>query len=257
MNKLICTFIIIFISTTSFANSGKIILSGQVKNYSVTNIMIAHLDNQELVATELDANGKFSLSVKVEDGYYLLKYGRNTAYIYLFPKDNLSVIFDAKHFESTLVFEGKGSVRNNYLVKKSQVDSELTKDLEAFYKVDEATYLKKIENVKNTHLASLSKIDVDETFINVEKKSLEYERLLSIQNYKSNYKFYLGDDITPSQGFYEPIKVLKLDNEKDYKKQPYYRYLVNSVWSKRIDDAPDVEGVCLTFFVKYHHNLWL
>ncbi len=243
MNKIISTFITLFISLTLFAKSGKIVFSGQVQNHSATSIMITHLSNQKLVSTELDANGNFSMSAKIEDGYYFLKYGRNTAYIYLYPSDKLELVFDAKHFENTLVFDGQGSERNNYLAKKSAVGSQLTKDLEAFYQVDEATYLKNIENVKNTHLASLFEFDVEDFFKTMEKKSLEYERLLSIQNYKSNYKFYLGEEISPSEGFYEPIRALKLNNESDYSKQPYFRYLVNSIWSKRIEAASDLDGM--------------
>ncbi len=243
MNKFISTFFVTFINVVLFANTGKIVFSGQVQNHSANNISITHLNNQELISAELDSDGKFSMQTKIEDGYYFLKYGRNTAYIYLYPKDKLSVVFDSKYFESTLVFEGQGSIRNNYLAKKSEMGSELTKDLEAFYKVDQATYLKNIHNVKKTHLTALSKYKVEEFFIEEETKSLEYERLLSIQNYKSNYKFYLGDEITPSKDFYKPIKDLKLDNEMDYKKQPYFRYLANSIWSNRIDGAPDVDGM--------------
>ncbi|WP_234953129.1 TlpA family protein disulfide reductase [Psychroflexus halocasei] len=218
-------------------------VSGQVKNHSATTISISHLNNQELISAKLEADGKFNMSVKTEAGYYFLKYGRNTAYIYLYPKDELSIVFDAKHFQSTLVFEGHGSIRNNYLAKKSEMDSELTKDLEAFYKVDEGTYLRNIEKVKSTHLSELSKHDIEKFFVNEEKKSLEYERLLSIQNYESNYKFYLGEEVSPSEEFYKPIENLKLDNNEDYKKQPYFRYLVNSVWSKRIEAANDVDGM--------------
>jgi len=243
MNKTIITILTLFISLSLFAKSGKIVLSGQVQNFSATSIKITHLNNQKLVSAELDADGNFSMSTKIEDGYYLLKYGRNTAYIYLYPKDKLTLNFDAKHFENTLVFDGQGSARNNYLAEKTRIDTQLTKDLEAFYKVDEAGYLKNIENVKNTHAALLATYEVNSFFKIAEGKSLEYDRLLSIQNYKSNYKFYLGDEISPSEEFYEPLAALKLDNEDDYKKQPYFRYLVNSVWSKRIEAAPDVEGM--------------
>ena len=67
--------------------------------------------------------------------------------------------------------------------------------------------VKNIANVKKTHLALLSEYDVESFFTKAETKSLEYERLLSIQNYKTSYKFYLGDDISPSEEFYKPLIV--------------------------------------------------
>jgi thiol-disulfide isomerase/thioredoxin len=241
MYKTISTVFVFFISLSLFAKSGKVILSGNVSNHTVTSIKITYFDYQEVASANLDENGEFKISAKLEDGFYFLSYGRNTAYIYLYPKDELNISFDAEHFKETLVFKGKGAERNNYLVKKSTVNAELTKDLEKFYKVDEATYLKNIKNQKNIHLKELEQSSAENFFKLAEKESLEYERLLSIQNYANNYKFYLGDEISPSLDFYKPIDKVKLNNEEDYKKQPYYRYLVNSIWSKRIEAAPNVD----------------
>ena len=247
MSKSIITFFTLIISISLFAKSGKIVLNGQVENHLGTTITITHLNNRELVSAELDADGKFEMSTKLENGFYFLKYGRNTAYIYLYPKDKLSLVFDAKNFETSMVFKGQGSERNNYLVKKSIVDAELTEDLEAFYKVDESTYLKNIDDVKMTHLALLSKYNVEPFFTSAETKSLEYERLLSIQNFKTSYKFYLGDDISPSDDFYKPLEVIDETEVSDYKEQPYFRYLVNSAWNKRIEAASDVDGMLKVF----------
>jgi len=247
MNKIISTFLTIFFTVSVFATADEIVVSGQVANHSASSIKITHFDHQELAAAELKADGTFTISFTAERGYYFLAYGRNTAYIYLNPKDKLKLHFDAKNFNRTLAFEGTGSVRNNYLIEKLKTDAELTKDLEAFYKVDEATYLKNIAGVKKTHLNSLSKYAVEKFFSVDEKKSLENERLLMIQNYKSNYKFYLGEDISPSKEFYQPVKAIKLDNDQDYNKQPYFRYLVNSVWNKRIEAATDVNGMLKVF----------
>ncbi len=243
MDKIAGTLFFLFVSFSLFAKSGKLIITGNVKNQSANTIMISHLNNQKLASVKLDSKGDFKITTKIEDGYYFFKYGRNTAYVYLYPKDELKVSFDAKNFEKTLLFEGKGSERNNYLVKKSEIDSQITEDLEAFYKVDEAAYLKNIENIKKTHLVLLTQYSLEDFFKTEEVKSLEYDRLLSIQNYKSSYKFYLGEDIFPTENFYKPIKDVKLDNVNDYQKQPYYRYLVNSVWSKRIEAEPNIEGM--------------
>ncbi|WP_394751011.1 TlpA family protein disulfide reductase [Spongiimicrobium salis] len=240
MRKHISTLFAVFIGLSLYANSGKVILSGQVQQPAASSIMITYLDNQELISAELNANGNFKMSADIEEGYYLLEYGRNTAYLYLYPQDEFKIVFNAKDFENTLVYSGKGALRNNYLAKKAIMDTELTKDLEAFYATDEAVYLKNIEGVKNAHLTALSKYDVPQFFRKAEQKSLEYERLLSIQNYKSNIKFYLGKEIAPSAKFYQPIANLGY-SDADYKKQPYYRYLMNSIWSKRIDAAPDVD----------------
>lgn len=243
MNKTLAIILFLFISFSLFAKSGKITLSGTVINPSVSTIKITDFSYKELASADLDDAGNFKMSFKLEDGFYFLNYGRNTAYIYLYPKDELIITFDANHFDETLIFTGQGAERNNYLAKKSVLDQKLTDDLEAFYKVDETTYMTNIANVKSKHLSALNNYNVESFFKTAEEKSLEYDRLLGIQNYTSNYKFYLGEDITPSDSFYKSLEKIDLENAEDFKKQPYYRYLVNSIWSKRIDEATDVNDM--------------
>lgn len=247
MKTFINLFITLFCSLSVFASSGKVKIKGIVKNASLTTVTILHLNNQSLVSAELDTQGNFEMTTKLEDGYYLLQYGRNMMHIYLYPKDELTITFDANDFDGSLKYVGQGAERNNYLVKKAVIDANLTKDLVAFYKVNEATYLNNLEHVKATHLSSLSSYTVEDYFKMAEKKSLEYDRLLSIQNYKTSYKFYLGEEANPSEDFYKPIKKIKLDNDEEYQKQPYYRYLVNSIWNERIEAESTVDGMLKVF----------
>ena len=239
MRYVYAVLFFLFLSFSISASSGKVVVSGHIENSSFSSIKIAHLNNQELVETTIDGEGNFKMTARIEDGFYMLSYGRSTAYVYLHPKDNLDLSFDANNFEKTLAFTGIGSERNNYLAKKSILYTELTKNLEAFYKVDESSFLKNLKKVKNRYLGLLETFEVENFFKAEEKKSIEFERLLGIQNYKTSYKFYLGEEVTPSSNFYEPINSVDLGNHNDYIKQPYYRYLVNSVWSKRIEAAPD------------------
>lgn len=241
MNKFFFLCLVVLNTIIINANSGKVIISGQVKNHSEKKIAIADVSKKDVITEDLDSEGKFEMLVRLTDGYYLLRYGRYTAYVYLYPNDKLHVTFDANHFETTLKFKGKGEERNNYLANKALNEEKLTKDFESFYKVDQDTYIDNIANVKRSHLSALTKSNAEKFFIKAETKSLEYERLLNIQNYKSNYKFYLGDEITVTQNFYDPITQIDLGDKNDYKKQPYYRYLVNSVWSKRIEEAKGVD----------------
>lgn len=247
MTKAFFLFLFTITGFVSFAKSGKIVISGQVKNQSATSISIADFNYKNLASSGLDNEGNFKMTARLNDGYYLLTYGRYTSYVYLNPKDDLTIIFDANYFKSTLSFEGRGSSRNNYLAKKALVASQFTSDFEAFYSKDQGLYLKNLENLKNTHLRSLSTYDVEDFFIEAETKSLEYARLLAIQNYESNYKFYLGEEISVSEDFTSLAKEIGSYDADDYKKQPYYRYLVNSYWNDRIDSAPSVNSMLDVF----------
>jgi thiol-disulfide isomerase/thioredoxin len=155
--------------------------------------------------------------------------------------------FDAKNFEHTLEFSGKGAERNNYLAEKAIVDAETTKDLKSFYAADENEFLENIQSLNDTLSRLLATYNTEGFFNKTEKKNLEYKRLLNIKNYETSYKFYIGDEVKPSDKFYRPIESVDIHNKTEYLSQPYYHYLVNSIWSSRIGEAKDVEGMLNVF----------
>lgn len=243
MLKYVFFLFSVLVSTSMVAKTGKVLVTGTVKNHSATSISITTINNREVVTTQLDDRGTFTLTTSIEEGYYFLAYGRTTAPIFLYPKDNLTVYVDANNFETTLNFKGQGAERNNYLVQKSIVEKEMTKDLASFYKPEEQEYLKNITTLQNTHQELLQQYDVESFFKKAEVKSLAYQRLFNINNYESNYSFYLGEEISPSEEFYKPIRDLKLDNVADYNKFRFYQYIVDSVWNERIEEAPNVDAM--------------
>ncbi|MDC7995641.1 TlpA family protein disulfide reductase [Altibacter sp. HG106] len=243
MKTFYATLFAIVLSFSTYAKSGKVQLSGRVANASLATLSISYVNNFELTTLEINEDGSFESTFTIEQGYYFFEYGRNSAYLYLSPKDALSVFFDAKDFENTLRFEGRGAERNNYLVLKSKIDKEVTGNLEAFYKVGESAYLENLSALQDKQLEALETFAVEPFFRKAETKSLEYERLLNIQNYASNYEFYLGEEITPSQQFFTPLDNLNLNDQEDYMTHPYYHYLVNAIWNKRIEAEPDVDGM--------------
>ena len=240
---MICFFISLSIAT----QAKKIKIAGKVENPTSTSIAINDLNNQEIASDEMNKNGRFKMSMKLESAYYQLNYGRNSIYLYLHPGDDLQINFDAEDFKNSLSFTGEGSARNNYLINKKRVEDEVTEDLDAFYNVSEEDYLKNIDSLKTIHLNLLKKYNTKAYFDQAEKKSLEYERLLAIQKYESYNEFYLGKTVSASDDFYQPIEELDLSQTKEFKSQPYYRYLVTSNWMERFEDTEDLKDMVKLF----------
>ncbi len=244
MMKNLWFYVFLFYTFHLMADSGRVRLSGKVDHQTHDKLSLKTINSQTLSTADLKADGSFKMSFKIDnEGYFKLEYGRNSTYLYLMPKDDLSLEVDAKNFQNSLKFEGLGKVRNNYLAQKTLLEAKLTENLKLFYASDEDVYLQNILNLKNSHLELLDQYDTEKSFRKAESKSLEYERLLSIQNFKNNYKFYIGEDIEPSENFYAPINTIDVDDQAEYLSQPYYQYLVNSIWSNRIADRKDVEGM--------------
>lgn len=233
--KYIIILLALLLSTLTFANSGTIEISGFIKNSTFDTVSIKSISNATIESAEVDPKGNFNLKLSLEKGFYLLKYGRESVYIYVYPNDKLEISFDAKNFNKTLCFSGDGAQRNNYLVHKAQLMEKMTEDINSFYDVSETKYLENLLGVKERLQKELKQIDVEPYFMEDEEKSLQYNYLLSIQNFKTSYTYYLGKEIKLSNNFYSELKGIDLRNMQDYKWQPYYYYLVNSIWSKRIN----------------------
>ncbi|WP_299800704.1 TlpA disulfide reductase family protein [uncultured Maribacter sp.] len=241
MSKFLNIALVLFLLSNIFVRGNTIEISGNVAEHNGSDLTITNFNYQKMASAKFKKGNYFQMHADIENGYYLLNYGRESSYIYLNDGDNLIVDFDAIDFENSLIFKGDGSERNNYLRDKATTFSELTKDVNAFYKVEESTYLQNVENVENVLLKLLESYKVEGFFVDLEQKSLEYEKLLSIQNYASSYKFYLGEEIELSNEFYESLDKVDLNNNEDYLSQPFYKYLVNSIWSKRISEGKNTE----------------
>ncbi|MAM30146.1 MAG: thioredoxin [Flavobacteriaceae bacterium] len=244
MKKLLPTLLLcLAISTQVIAQSGKITLKGTVKNDSFDEISINTLNDRPLLTASLDDNSAFEIQGKIERGYYFLSYGRESAYLYLSPKDDLTVSFDATDMDSTLKFSGKGSERNNYLAKKFILKSELTKDVETFYSKDENVFLANLRSQKNQISSLLGTFQVESFFKTDEKQSLDYDYLLNIQNYEQSLFYNIGEEINATAAFYKPLDAINFRDLGDYNKDPFYRYLIDSHWRKRIDEQTSYEAM--------------
>ncbi|AGC77343.1 peroxiredoxin [Nonlabens dokdonensis] len=235
MNKFTLLLIALLTTLLVSATRSQAEIKGTIKNSSFEEISVKSINNRLIEKTSINSNGDFKLKLTVDRGYYFLEYGRESFYIYLLPKDKLEVYFDANEMENTLTFKGERSQANTYLQQKSSIMEKMTEDVSTFYDVTENQYLKNIAAIKSRLQSEMNNYQLSKSFITDEEKSLQFNYLLSIQNYKSSYKYTLGKEVEPSDAFYSELASLDLRNMEDYKVQPYYYYLVNSIWSKRIN----------------------
>jgi hypothetical protein len=233
--KYIIILIALLFCTLAYAGSGTIEISGFIKNSTFDTVRVKSIFNRTIETVEVDLEGNFNLKLSLEKGFYWFTYGRESVYIYLYPSDLLKISFNAKSFNKTLNFYNDGAQRNNYLVHKAQLMEEITEDVNSFYDVSETKYLENLLGVKERMQKELKLIDVELYFMEDDEKSLHDNYLLSIQNFKTSHTYKLGKEFELSNNFYSEFRGIDLRNMKDYKWQPYYHYLVNSIWSKRIN----------------------
>ena len=99
-----------------------------------------------LDSAKLDVNNKFSFKLdSLELGLYTFKHGAEFQYLYLEPQDSLLLYLNTWDFDESLIFSGKGSAKNNFLINLWLQQERNEKGFKPNYKLDEEGFSKAIE----------------------------------------------------------------------------------------------------------------
>src|SRR5688500_19011324 len=122
MKKIVLLFLFAF--TGVWAQTEDVKFSASVKNRNSDSIVISS-QRGTIKVLKADAKGNFKDSFTVQPGFYQLFDGAESASLYLKNGYVLTMTMDAKMFDETITFKGKGEKENNFLAK-------LTLDNEVF-----------------------------------------------------------------------------------------------------------------------------
>lgn len=125
-------------------------------------------DQKDKVVKEITGkNGKFKSSFSVTEGMYVFYDG--TEYTQLFLKNgfDLTLKMDAKEFDESIVYTGKGSKENNFLAQKVLEEETIGEKVAAITTEDELN--KFIEDQKNKDFKTLEEDGFEKKFVSLEK----------------------------------------------------------------------------------------
>ena len=164
------------------------LLNSQIKDYvqfeaTINNrnsdtLKIIDDHNDKVVKKILvDKYGVFKAEFSVDEGYFNLDDGKEHTFLYLKNGFDLELTMDAKMFDESIVWKGKGSDENNFLAQEFLYnESHYNENKLLFLSEDDA---KKVINEQlNNSLQKIEKLDLNKNFIELEKKG-----------YKSNFDF--------------------------------------------------------------------
>jgi thiol-disulfide isomerase/thioredoxin len=131
--------------------------------------------------------------------------------VYLKNGYDLQLSMDARNFDESIIYTGKGAEENNYLAKKVMNDSNFNYD-ELFTTTPEE-FNKRVMDKQNSDLAILDSGNFDPNFVSLQKKGLEQELFQMKMEYK-NKQAQLKLNYNPSPSFnYESISGEKVKLE--------------------------------------------
>ncbi|WP_395053452.1 TlpA family protein disulfide reductase [Flavobacterium sp.] len=182
MKKLVYFLSLIFISSFGFAQ-GKVTFQANITNKNGDVIYIK--DNMNKIVKEIKINplGFFKDSFEVKDGFYQMYDGVEFASLYLKDGFDLQLTMDAKMFDESIVFKGKGEVENNLLAQN-------TIGLETFeaanFDKNKEDFAIAFESKKKSDIEKLEKGNFDEAFKTKVRRNLTQDFYGLQMAYKEN-----------------------------------------------------------------------
>lgn len=181
MNKFIITGLLIF-SALGVIGQAKnpVKFTAKIANRNSDTLVIKGQNNFRQVIP-INKKETFTASFDAPKGFYMFSDGTEGSNLYLKPNSDISLTMDAKQFDETIVYKGKGVEESNFLAQQALKDEKFQN--EAFTK--EATeFATLLEAKMKADVANLEKGDFDPEFKAALKKNFERFNQYAAEEYE-------------------------------------------------------------------------
>ncbi|WP_456379600.1 TlpA family protein disulfide reductase [Lutibacter sp.] len=217
-------------STTSFG--------GEIINPK-TSFVLFLKDNKVIDTLSLDKNNRFFNKYKLlNEGLYTFIHGNEFQYIYLEPADSILIRLNTWDFDKSLVYSGKGSAKNEFLINLFLQNGKEEKEMYQYFSLSEANFQKKIDSLLNNRLKiyndfSTTQTQISEGFKKLTSTAINYPLYRLKEMYPYYYKRAHKLDKSPliSENFYNFRSEISLDEEDLVSFYPYQNYVVSYLYN--------------------------
>jgi thiol-disulfide isomerase/thioredoxin len=181
MKKIFVSSLLLFGALSVIGQSkDQIKFSAKIANRNSDTLVIQGKDFKQVIP--INKMDIFLASFDAPKGFYVFSDGIESSRLYLKPNSDITLTMNAKEFDETIVFEGKGVNESNFLAQQALRNEKLE---EGFAK-EPAEFAALFESKKKLDIESLEKGSFDPEFITAMKSnfvrfnefaSQEYERV--------------------------------------------------------------------------------
>ncbi|HSQ45423.1 MAG TPA: hypothetical protein VLM44_00745, partial [Lutibacter sp.] len=126
---------------------------GQIINPK-TNFVLLLKDEKVLDTLLLDENNSFLTEIpSLQEGLYAFKHGTEFQYMYLEPADSILVRLNTWDFDQSLVFSGKGSAKNEFLINLYLQNEKEERMMYRNFNLNEKDFQAKIDSISKERFA--------------------------------------------------------------------------------------------------------
>lgn len=166
------TVLFLLLSSISFAQPpGKVSFSAKIENRNSDTLTIYGPKKFKQIIP-ISKEGLFEATFEITEGIHQFNDGSESSMLYLKDGDALFLSMDAKAFDETIVYKGKGEKENNYLAQKALADEAFELGLESLLEKEEAVFKTALEMKKAQDLAQLEGSGLYDKFVTTYKPKI-------------------------------------------------------------------------------------
>lgn len=248
MKKILLSLIVAaaIVSCNKVSPVDYVLFSGKIANAKTKDLKIATLDRKIVKTIVLGEDGSFSDTLKVSDGYLNFSLGRQYSTFYVEKGYELFLEVDASELDNSIVYAGNGSKENNYLKTKYTLNQSLRQagNMTIISKLDELTFIAKIDSVKNVSNIFLNKAEgLSNTFLSLEKNSILLNSVSKLQNYERYHQHFAKvPDFKVSENYPNATEGINMQDES-LLGLPVYKSVVTGFFMGKVVNKEDASGL--------------
>ena len=213
------------------SHSNTVYFSGEIVN-PTSDYVVLYKDDIAIDSARLDDENRFILKLdNIKEGLHNFKHAPEYQYVYLEKGDSLAIRLNTSDFDESLVFAGKGSEINNFLLEMFLTNEEEQSLINSFYSLKPSDFSFKIDSLRQNKIKLLNEVRAETAFSEhaseIAEASIDYNYYIYKEMYPFYYKKIKGLDELPSLGpdFYGYRDRLDLNNARLTYFRPYYKYI--------------------------------
>ena len=223
-------------SKDQVVNEDVVYFGGNIINPNCTVVTLSKLDSYtDSVVADLDNNNFFLFKIdSLESGMYTFQHGEEFQYVYLEKQDSLMLRVNTLEFDESLVFTGKGSSANNYLIKRYLHNENNKINLLQLFSLDVNDFNNNIDSLKTVEAGLLNEYNYKGS--NFSTSALKWiDEMLQFTEYSfkelypyNNAIINKRDSLTRTDSLFFSYRKIVNINDSTLFDNSYFRSFVNS-----------------------------
>ncbi len=257
-NHIIAITLNIFVISCGRLDNSFVIFSGKINNTAETIIKVSNYNNEYRKTIPINSSGWFKDTLFIDkSGYYYFQIGKSYTTVKFKNGWDLHLNIDADDFFNSISYTGKGSIENNYNVSRQKLKAKFVGVPKEYFVVPIKDFLAKINNNREAYLQLLNNSSLAESDKKIERRIIEYDYLLTRNNYQKFYSYHKGEEPVLPEYYYDPIREMDIDDGEIFRYSKSYRVLIVEYWRLLSQEAMEQDSnlTAINFVEKKIRNI--